>query len=112
LIDDFEEERVKIVDVQKRMDDCMIPINVQRRRVELEGFSEQFRTVQLEIDDMLNADDAYQGAASEEREIALMIKEIRNEAEQLKREESEAYKYLQMTLESWPLPDCHVIEKQ
>ena len=112
MIDDFEFERNKIVDVQKRMDDCMIPINVQRRRVELEGFSEQFRTVQLEIDDMLNADDAYQGAASEEREIALMIKEIRNEAEQLKREESEAYKYLQMTLESWPLPDCHVIEKQ
>ena len=34
MIDDFEFERNKIVDVQKRMDDCMIPINVQRRRVD------------------------------------------------------------------------------
>ena len=110
MIDDFEFERNKIVDVQKRMDDCMIPINVQRRRVELEAFTAEFGTVQVEIDDMLNADDL--GAASDEVEISRMIKAIRPEVEQLKREESEAYKYLQITLESWPLPDCHVIEKQ
>lgn len=112
MIDDFEFERVKVTDVQKRMDDCMIPVNVQRRRVELESFTGEFRTLQVEIDDMLNADDAYQGAASEEQEIAQMIKEIRPEVEQIKRDEAEAYKTLQMTLESWPLPDCHVIEKQ
>ena len=41
-----------------------------------------------------------------------MIKEIRPEVEKIKRDEADAYKYLQMNLESWPLPDCLVIEKQ
>lgn len=112
MIEDTEDERIKVTDVQKRMDDCMIPVNVQRRRVELEAFSEEFRAVQAEIDDMLNADGAYSGSSKDDSDIAEMIKEIRPEVEKIKRDEADAYKYLQMNLESWPLPDCLVIEKQ
>lgn len=57
--------------------------------------------MQIELNDMMKAYSKFQGNPNDQRVIQQTINEINPEVEQLKRDEAQAYQFLQGTLESW-----------
>lgn len=90
----FTQQTIQVDNVKREMDDGKIPLCVQRRRVELEGFSKEFENAQVELNDMIDAYNQFQGNPDDQAEIAQIINEINPEMEQLQGEEAQAYQYL------------------
>lgn len=66
MITSFQQEKLRIADVQKIMDDCMIPENVQKRRSELESLHKALDRLKSNFEDVIRVDDAYEGSAQSE----------------------------------------------
>lgn len=112
LISAFNEQRFKVDDVRTRLNDCMILVNVKKRRHEVEAFSAQLAILKDEFHEAIVTDDAYEGSAESEAEIKSAIDKIKPKMAAFEKTEKEFYVYLTTKLEIWTIQDCLDIETQ
>ena len=69
LVAQFDDTKVTVDDVQEQMHDCMIPVNVDKRAMELDNYSRDLKQIKNDFIDLVKQDDSYAGDAASENEI-------------------------------------------
>ena len=112
MITSFQHEKLRISDVSKHMDDCMIPVNVEKRRHELERFAEALDRLKGDFADAVRTDDGYEGSAESEQRIRDARRNIEPKIRHFEQVEAEMHAVMRNKFCTWTAAECRTIERQ
>jgi chromosome segregation ATPase len=101
MITEFTQKKLAIADVQKKMHDCMVPVNVEKRRHELDYFSEALERLKSDFADAVKADDAYAGSAETEAAIREARRKVQPKIAHFEKVEADMEATLRNKFEAW-----------
>jgi hypothetical protein len=90
----------------------MIIANVQKRRFELEQYSEDLERLKSEYNNAIQADENYQGSAESEAQIKEFRRKIEPKITSFEQFEAEKEALLTNKFEIWTLEECLIIYTQ
>jgi hypothetical protein len=90
-----------VLNVQKEMDDCQIPVNIKMRANQIDQLREKLDNLHLEFSELRLADENYEGTTESERDIKLLIEKVERKLSQYDAEKDGYLKYQKSKMEAY-----------